>query len=98
MDTWRRDWLQVGRGVRLVFKLVPDVPYALDRRDDGQRRDHVDRRGQELEIAEPGALGEDQADGQYDYPDGTRGQSHLALDAERLRAGTCIGDHQRAEH
>src|SRR5680860_337446 len=82
----------------LLQKLVSDVHYALDRRDDGQHRDQVDRWGQELEIAEPGALGEDQADREYDYPDGTRRQPDLALDPERLGAGTRVGDHQRAEH
>src|SRR3954447_12306659 len=74
------------------------MPYTLDRGDDGQHRDQVDRGSQKLEIAEPGTLGEDQADGEYDYPHGTRRQADLALDPERLGAGPGVGDHQRAEH
>ena len=49
-------------------KLVSHMPYTLDRGEDGQCRDHVDRRRQQLEIADPGALGEDQADRKYALP------------------------------
>ena len=43
-------------------ELVAHMPDALEDREDGQRGEHVDRRGEEFEIADSGALGEDQAD------------------------------------
>src|SRR6187549_655058 len=88
----------LGLAGRVSPQLVPYVPYALGRRDRGQSRDSVDRRGQQLNVYKSGALGKDQADGKQHYPDGPGCQPHLALDPERLGAGPRVGDHQRAEH
>src|ERR1044072_211418 len=97
MDTRGLDWLQRRRLLGLAGELVSGVAYGLDGGDDGQRRDKVDRRRQQLEITEAGALGEDQADREYDYPYRSRRQPDLALDPERLGARPRVGDHQPAE-
>ena len=66
--------------------------------DDGESRQHIHRGLQEFDVEDPGALREHQADRQDDHAHGAVGDADLALDAERLGAGTRVGDHQRGEH
>src|SRR4051794_13224639 len=103
--TWRLRWLHVPRAATVVLdagdlagKLVSHMPYPLEGGENRQCRDHVDRRGQQFEVAQTGPLGEDQADRKYHHADRPRRNSDLALDPERLGPGAGVGDHQRAEH
>ena len=74
------------------------MPDPLDDGDARQRRHHVDGGGQQLEIPDRRALGEDDPDREDHYPDRAGRKPDLALDPERLGPGTRVGDHQRAEH
>src|SRR4051794_1086987 len=103
--TWRLRWLHVPRAATVVLdagdlagKLVSHMPYPLEGGENRQCRDHVDRRGQQFEVAQTGPPGEDQADRKYHHADRPRRNSDLALDPERLGPGAGVGDHQRAEH
>src|SRR3954465_7737220 len=80
------------------LQLPPHAPHALHDCDRQKRRHSVDGRRKQLNIEEPSALREHQADRQDHYPDGPRGNPDLALHAKRLRPSARVGDHQRAEH
>ena len=91
----------VGRpfGRRLHrLQRVSDVPDTLHDGEGGERGHRVDRGSQQLDVEDAGPFREDEADGQYDHSDGARGDTDLALHAQRLGPGTGVGDHQRAEH
>src|SRR3954447_21189939 len=80
------------------LQLPPYVPHALHDCDRRKRRHSVDGRRKQLNIEEPSALREHQADGQDHYPDGPRCNPDLALHTQRLGPGARVRDHQRAEH
>src|SRR5262245_51079565 len=79
-------------------QLMTNVPDTLHVRERGSRGEHVDGGLEQLEVAEPVALREDEADRQDHDPDRPRRKPDLALDAERLGPGPRVGDHQRPEH
>ena len=60
--------------------------------------EHVDRRRQQLEVAEPAPLAKTSPTERITTRTGAVGDADLALDAERLGAGARVGDHQRGEH
>ena len=78
-------------------QLAPHVPDALEDGERGQRGHHVDRRREQVDVADQ-APGEHQADRKYHHADRPGGDADLALDPERLGPGARVGDHQRAEH
>src|SRR3954449_9119588 len=79
-------------------QLTPHVPYTLHHGDRCQRSHSVDGRRQQLNVKDPGALGEHDADREQNYPYRPSGNPDLALDPEGLRPGTGVRDHQGAEH
>src|ERR1700690_1214938 len=79
-------------------QLAPDVQNALQDGDRAENREYVDRHDQQVEVAERGAAGEDQADREDHHAHRAGRDADLALDAERLRARAGIGHHQRGEH
>ena len=85
-----------GRAVQ--SELAPHVPDALNDSEGGERRHSVDGGSEQLDVEDPRALGEYQADREDDHPHRPRRDSDLALDTQRLRPGARVGDHQRAEH
>src|SRR3954470_10105169 len=81
----RRSYFRCRRLAR--HQGLPHVPDPLGDRKHGETRKHIDGSLQQLEIPEPGAFREDEADRQHDHPDRPGRQAHLALDAERLGTG-----------
>src|ERR1019366_1738565 len=79
-------------------QLGVDVPDSLEDGECAQHREDVDRRGEQIEVAERGAAGEDQADREDHDANRAGRDADLALDAERLGARTRVGDHQRGQH
>ena len=74
------------------------MPDALHDGEGRERRHRVNRGPQKLHIEDPGSLRENEADGEYDYPDWACRQPNLALHTQSLGPRTRVGDHQRAEN
>src|SRR5688572_33304056 len=85
-------WLRRRRAQRAT-----DMEYPLQHRETGEHGHSVDGRGEELEIAEPGALREEEPGREDHDPHGARRQADLAFDPECLGAGPRVAHHQREQ-
>src|ERR1035437_10839790 len=93
----RGEWLPARRRSCGGVELLAHEDYPLHHGDCAERGQHVDGGGQQLEVADRGALGEHEPDRQDHHAYRPRGQADLTGHAERLGAGPRVGDHQRGE-